>query len=129
MVPSGYWLSFSLSSLTVIIKLFNLRKIVDSNHWTPYEVGSLANCWFKPLTQFSKIVPFNPMSITVTLRCDHIGRHFVGRIRFELMKPKGKGFTDLRNWPLCHLPKINTIMCYYTKESCIVQYSKPGFTL
>ena len=30
---------------------FILRRILDSNQWIPYDIGSLANCWFKPLTQ------------------------------------------------------------------------------
>ena len=29
----------------------SLRRILDSNQWIPYDIGSLANCWFKPLTQ------------------------------------------------------------------------------
>ena len=28
-----------------------LRRALDSNQRIPYDIGSLANCWFKPLTQ------------------------------------------------------------------------------
>ena len=27
------------------------RRALDSNQRIPYDIGSLANCWFKPLTQ------------------------------------------------------------------------------
>ena len=30
---------------------FFKRRVLDSNQWIPYDIGSLANCWFKPLTQ------------------------------------------------------------------------------
>ena len=33
-----------------------LRRILDSNQWIPYDIGSLANCWFQPLTQLSVAV-------------------------------------------------------------------------
>ena len=31
--------------------LLYLRRALDSNQRIPYDIGSLANCWFKPLTQ------------------------------------------------------------------------------
>ncbi len=33
-----------------------LRRVLDSNQWIPYDIGSLANCWFKPLTQLSVVL-------------------------------------------------------------------------
>ena len=30
---------------------YSLRRALDSNQRIPYDIGSLANCWFKPLTQ------------------------------------------------------------------------------
>ena len=30
---------------------FVVRRALDSNQRIPYDIGSLANCWFKPLTQ------------------------------------------------------------------------------
>lgn len=30
------------------------RRVRDSNSWNTYAFGSLANCWFQPLTQLSK---------------------------------------------------------------------------
>ena len=35
---------------------FDLRRVLDSNQWIPYDIGSLANCWFQPLTQLSVAV-------------------------------------------------------------------------
>ena len=32
-----------------------LRRALDSNQRIPYDIGSLANCWFKPLTQPSVV--------------------------------------------------------------------------
>ena len=36
-----------------ISKNYKLQKVPDSNWWI-HKIGSLANCWFKPLTQPSK---------------------------------------------------------------------------
>ena len=33
------------------ITLRLMRRALDSNQRIPYDIGSLANCWFKPLTQ------------------------------------------------------------------------------
>ena len=35
---------------------FDLRRVLDSNQWIPYDIGSLANCWFQPLTQLSVVL-------------------------------------------------------------------------
>ena len=34
----------------------SLRRVLDSNQWIPYDIGSLANCWFQPLTQLSVVL-------------------------------------------------------------------------
>ena len=58
---------------------FVLRRVLDSNQWIPYDIGSLANCWFQPLTQLSvavtlkrcaKIILFsnNAKNISIKLR-------------------------------------------------------------
>jgi hypothetical protein len=39
---------FKLSKIN--LKIFRLRRRGDSNPRYPYEYGSLANCWFQPLT-------------------------------------------------------------------------------
>ena len=39
-----------------IFLLRYLRRVLDSNQWIPYDIGSLANCWFKPLTQLSVVL-------------------------------------------------------------------------
>ena len=33
------------------LQILLLRRALDSNQRIPYDIGSLANCWFKPLTQ------------------------------------------------------------------------------
>ena len=33
-----------------------VRRVLDSNQWIPYDIGSLANCWFQPLTQLSVVL-------------------------------------------------------------------------
>lgn len=35
------------------------RLVLESNQWNNYLFGSLANCWFKPLTQLSIIMVFS----------------------------------------------------------------------
>ena len=44
---------FDLNSLYYF---FDLRRVLDSNQWIPYDIGSLANCWFQPLTQLSVVL-------------------------------------------------------------------------
>ena len=34
-----------------LLSIMLLRRALDSNQRIPYDIGSLANCWFKPLTQ------------------------------------------------------------------------------
>ena len=34
-----------------ILQTYSKRRALDSNQRIPYDIGSLANCWFKPLTQ------------------------------------------------------------------------------
>lgn len=42
---------YSMSYRCIYLK----RKVQDSNLWTLLRIGSLANCWFKPLTQLSNL--------------------------------------------------------------------------
>ena len=44
-----------IRSLVIPIK----RRALDSNQRIPYDIGSLANCWFKPLTQPSVVIDLN----------------------------------------------------------------------
>ena len=48
-----------VESLRHLFASFLLRRVLDSNQWIPYDIGSLANCWFKPLTQLSVVL--NPL--------------------------------------------------------------------
>ena len=41
---------------TQIIVDYSVRRVLDSNQWIPYDIGSLANCWFQPLTQLSVVL-------------------------------------------------------------------------
>ena len=46
---SGHKKTYKVESQFLVGSL--LRRALDSNQRIPYDIGSLANCWFKPLTQ------------------------------------------------------------------------------
>ena len=46
---SGYKKTYKVERQFLVGSL--LRRALDSNQRIPYDIGSLANCWFKPLTQ------------------------------------------------------------------------------
>ena len=60
-----------------------LRRVLDSNQWIPYDIGSLANCWFQPLTQ---------LSVAVILKSSAKILHFRNNAKFYrkklLLSPK-----------------------------------------
>ena len=70
---------------------FLLRRVLDSNQWIPYDIGSLANCWFQPLTQLSvavtlkkvcKYSAFLQQCKIILIKLEELSKNYLRKVKY-----------------------------------------------
>ena len=68
-----------------------LRRVLDSNQWIPYDIGSLANCWFQPLTQLSvavtlkkvcKYSAFSQQCKIISIKLEELSKNYLLNVKY-----------------------------------------------